>query len=97
MRACTDLLHRNTSVFNISMARVAFDGRLPPVPGWPRHRLAPGDKEAAEAEEEAEIDEAEQRAQRSQRAQKEEASRKVRLVKQYAEARARRHGLTTLY
>ena len=87
VRTCTDLFNR-TSV-NISMARVAFDGRLPPVPGWPRHRLAPGAKEVAEAEEEAEIEEAELRAQRAQRAQREEANRKRLLPRQYAEAIAR--------
>ena len=38
VRACKDYSARPS---NISFAVEAYDGRLPPVPGWPRHPLAP--------------------------------------------------------
>ena len=39
VRTCGDPYARPGS--NVSFARVAYDGRLPSVPGWPRHPLAP--------------------------------------------------------
>ena len=39
IRTCTDLFNRWKS--NISFQEHAYDGKLPPVPGWPRHELAP--------------------------------------------------------
>jgi hypothetical protein len=39
VRTCADPYARRG--VNISFADVAYDGRLPPIPGWPRHPLAP--------------------------------------------------------
>ena len=39
VRTCADPYARRS--INISFAAVAYDGRLPPISGWPRHPLAP--------------------------------------------------------